>query len=415
MDRNAIAPVDSSALEHARYLAEVIGPRGSTTPQEVHAAEYARQVLDEAGLQPVEETFTSARSAWRPFALASALALMAEVLFLFAGQIGAVLASALMALVLGSVLLELAFQGNPLRWALPKGQSQNVWARLPAAGEIKQRVLLIGHLDTHRTPKLFSTPRWLSLLPLLAPASLGVVTLNTLFFVAGIFFASGWWRSLSMILALVPWWLSVLTFEADYTPYTTGAADNASGAGVVLSLAARLKQQPLQATEVWVLCSGCKEVGGYGAADFFARHRDELRPAGDEHSDKPGSAYCITFDSVGGAGTGPCYLTQESLLSTVHSDAGLVCLADEVAARRPELGAYRLAMAGTYTEGRIAAGAGLRVLTFFNLPKEGYVPHWRQPTDLWTNVDGSVVQNTEQFVWELLQALDQSPGPKIEP
>jgi hypothetical protein len=38
----------STAMTHVRYLAETIGPRGSTTPKEAEAAAYARQVL--AGL-----------------------------------------------------------------------------------------------------------------------------------------------------------------------------------------------------------------------------------------------------------------------------------------------------------------------------------------------------------------------------
>lgn len=75
------------AIDHIRHLAETIGPRGSTTPQEAEAARYAADVLRRLGLEPVTEPFTSARSAWYPYALFSGLALLAEVLFWAAGRI----------------------------------------------------------------------------------------------------------------------------------------------------------------------------------------------------------------------------------------------------------------------------------------------------------------------------------------
>ncbi len=52
-----------SAMDHVRYLAETIGPRGSTTPQEAQAAQYAADVLRRLGLEPTVEPFTSAKSA----------------------------------------------------------------------------------------------------------------------------------------------------------------------------------------------------------------------------------------------------------------------------------------------------------------------------------------------------------------
>ncbi len=405
---------ETLAMKHVYHLAEVIGPRGSGTPQEAWAAEYARQELANAGLQPNLESFTGAPSAWRLYALASAMALMAEALFLFGGQVGAGLASVLMGLVAASALAELTFRDNLLRRVLAAGstlpallrrealpptrpQSQNVWARVAASGEVKQRVLLIAHLDTCRTPRLFSTPRWRRLVPFMIPTSLGAIALLAALFVVGIFSDDARWRALSYVPVLVPWWISVLAFEADYTPYSPGANDNATGVGVVLSLAARLKQSPLQRSEVWVLCSGSKATGGHGAADFLARHCGELGQA----------ANCITVEAVGGAGTSPCYLVQEKLLTAVRGDAGLLRLAGEVATRRPELGAHSGSVANLYTQGRQAARAGLRVLSLLNVQADGTLPAGHQVTDICTTVDEAAVQKTESFVWELLHALDE--------
>ena len=224
----AASEIDSSAMRHARYLADTIGPRGSTTPQEAQAAQYAYQTMEDGGLHPVKEHFISPTSAWRPYALASALALVAEVLFLFGGRIGAVLASGLMLFIGGSVFFEMTFQDNVLRWLLPKAQSQNVWARIPASRQPQQYVVISGHLDSHRTPKVFSSRRWLRMFRWLAPLCLVALAINTLVFIAGAMSPWAGWRSLAFLLGILVWDMSVLTFEADYTPYSPGAVDNLS-------------------------------------------------------------------------------------------------------------------------------------------------------------------------------------------
>ena len=71
-----------NAMEHIRYLTLKIGPRGSTTEAEADAARYAAHELAEMGVTPSTETFSSARSAYYPFALWSGLNLLATLLFL---------------------------------------------------------------------------------------------------------------------------------------------------------------------------------------------------------------------------------------------------------------------------------------------------------------------------------------------
>ena len=64
-----------AALQHIRHLSEAIGPRGSTTPGERRAAEYARDALRRLGIEPRLETFNSGQSTYRPFVLAFGTAL----------------------------------------------------------------------------------------------------------------------------------------------------------------------------------------------------------------------------------------------------------------------------------------------------------------------------------------------------
>lgn len=388
-----------SAMEHIRYLALKIGPRGSTTAAEADAARYTAHVLAETGVTPTTETFSSARSAYYPFALWCGLALLATILFELTGRIGAILALVLSVAALISVLLELAFRPNPLRWLLPKEQTQNTWGRLEPAGEVRQQVVLIGHLDSHRTPLVFSSQSWLKLFHTLIPVGLvASILLIVVYAVVGLGIVDrtplvNW---LALPGALVILGVLLLMIQADFTPFTAGANDNASAAGIILDLAGRLKREPLRHTAVWTLLSGCEEVGCYGAEAFARIHSAALGEA----------PIWLTIDSVGGRGAGVAYLTEETFLLTTKSDPDLVSLADGIAKRRPELDAFQHHFKSGYTEGAIGAKHGFRVLTLLALHRDGALPNWHQTSDVFENVDPGTVERAESFIWELLQGVD---------
>jgi hypothetical protein len=385
-----------SVIDHIQHLSVRIGPRGSTTREETQAAQYAANTLLAAGLNPTIEPFGSARSAWYPYVLFCALALAGELLFWFAGGWGAAGALVLTVIALVSVLLELAFRPNPLRWLLPAGLSQNTWVRVLPSDEVRERVVLLGHLDSHRTPMVFSTERWLKIFGLLVPGALVCSLILALIFGIGTVAPTLTLKWISLPFALVLLAVLGVTLQADLTPYTAGANDNASGAAVVLDLAMRLKAQPLAHTAVWAVLSGCEEVGCYGAEAFARGHKWEL-----------GRPVWITVDTVGGLGAGCAYLTQEAFLLTSKSDPELLELAERVATRHPEFDAYAHRFKGAYTEGAIGAKHGFRVLTLVGHRRDGVLPEWHRPTDVMENVDPETVQRTELFLWELLQELDR--------
>lgn len=384
-----------SSVAHAQYLAETIGPRGSTTSKESQAAQYAVQTLRQAGLEPTLETFRSARSGWWPYALYSGLVLVAVALFLAGGQAGALTALVLTIVSLVSVLLELAFRPNPLRWILPRGESQNVCAQIAPAGPPRQQMVLVGHLDSHRTPLAFSTDAWLQVFRLLVPVGLLSSLVLVALFALALFLSGPPWRWLVLPPMLVLIGLFLLTLQADTTPYTAGANDNATGAGLVLGMAERLARQPLRGTTVWIVLTGCEEVGCYGAEAFARTHQAQLQ-----------GAFWLTVDTVGGEGADPCYLTQETFLQTSRSDPGLIELAKAAAASHPELGARAHRFAGAYTEGAIGAKHGHRVLSFIAVRPDGMVPEWHRPTDVFERIDQEVLGRTEAYIWEVLRAID---------
>lgn len=384
------------AIDHVRYLAETIGPRGSTTEPEARAADYAERLLAGKGLEVNNESFSSARSSWWPYALFSTLMLLAWAFHIFGGRSGAVLALALGVFSVASVLLELSFRQNPLRFLLPKGASRNISARIPSTRPARRQAVLVGHLDTHRTPLVFSSDSWLRFFRLLIP--LGLISSLALLalFTVSIFSNNELGRLLSLPPGAFVAALVILTLQADLTPFTRGANDNASGAGVVLSLAERLAADPLLETEVWVVLTGCEEVGCYGAESFARAHREELE-----------GAIWLTVDTVGGRETILAYLTQETFLLRTKSDLAMLNLADAIASEHPEWGARRHQIAGAFTEGAIGGKFGFPLLTFIALRHDGSVPEWHRPTDVIERIDEQAVARCEAFLSELLARIDK--------
>jgi hypothetical protein len=385
-----------NAIEHVKHLAREIGPRGSTTPQEKAAAEYAAAQLEEAGLDPVTETFRSARSAWLPAGLFWSLMLAAGFLFVGGTRLGTLLSLPIAILAMASILLELTFRPNPLRWLLPKGESQNVWARVHASEEIRDRVVLVAHLDTHRTPLAFSSDRWIRWFERLVPIGMAFAGLQLLILAAGIVWPVPWTRYVVIAPMAVSFGMLGLMLQADFTPFSPGANDNATGVGVVLSLAERFARHPLRYTEVWLVLTGCEEVGSYGADAFLHRHRTELNDAA-----------WISVDTVGSGHGAPVFLAQETFLTTVKSDPKLLQIVREFSMGHPELGAHEIRMKGAYTDSAIGAKYGLRVLTLESHPATGGLSDWHRVTDTVDRVSQECLMNTETLLLGILAQMDQ--------
>ena len=149
----------SAWLERIRILSEEIGPRGPTREGERKAAEYAEAEFQKMGLRPVMESFKSARSIFQPHLIGSLGMLIAFIIFPLGGIATAVIAALLSILVLATELMELGFQNNLYRLILPKGESQNVHAVIPPSGEHTGDLVIVGHLDSQRTPFIFRSPK----------------------------------------------------------------------------------------------------------------------------------------------------------------------------------------------------------------------------------------------------------------
>ncbi len=397
----AIAPgvADLAAVEawyaHITHLARDIGSRGSATPAEAQASEYIRAEFAQAGLRPEGEPFRSGVSAWSHFSLAMALVLAALALYPLAGRASAVLALAIVALALVSTLREVHLLWSPLRLVLPRRESRNVWAAVRPRGAATRCVAVIGHVDSHRTPLLFRSMAWQRVRQVLVPAGFAAMAALFVLFAAGAVVQAQALFLVALAAGAVAALALLLTLQADVTPYTAGANDNATGAGLLPTLAGTLQAQPLSQTEVWLVATGCEEVGCSGAIAFFRRHRRELQ-----------DATVLVVDTVGGPASGPCYLRSEGMVLQHRYDADLLALADAIAAARPELGAYSRRMTEAYTEGLPAMQAGFRALTLCGFTPRGELPHWHQPSDTVEHIDRDVLARNYAFIRELLLRLD---------
>lgn len=387
-------PQVNSWMRHIRVLAEEIGPRGSTMEGERQGHEYCHKTLSGLGLEAQWEPFRSAKSVFHPFLIVSVLMLLAFVLYPLAGQTSATMAALIALATFISALLELSLRDNPLRRMVPKGNSQNVFAVIPPSGETRQDLVLIGHVDSQYTPLIFRSLRWLAMYRIFATSALISFGGMVLIYLVGIFTQWSWIWNVSWIAAIFAVLLLALCVQAVSTPFTQGANDNATAAGMLLTLAEHFRQLPLKNTRVWLVCTGSEEALHDGAIKFFRRHKSELL-----------HPKAVVLESLGCAG--PSWSVGEGIVLPILPAPSLVALAEKVAKTHPELDAYPSRMGGGVTEMSDAIRAGVPAMTLAGLTRKNVLPYWHQTTDTVDKIDPEVLGRNYAFAWHYIQALDE--------
>jgi hypothetical protein len=395
--------MSETALRHVEHFTNVIGPRGSTTPKEQEAHDYCEATLTGLGYEVHRETYNSPTSGWHPYALAEGVMLLAVALFVLMGigpnpQTGALAASGLGLLTLIASFLLITHRPSPLEWFLPTGRSQNVWAVAQPSGEVLERVVLTGHVDTHRSALAMQSPAWWQAYKILTLLlTVADVVLFGLF-LWGMFTPDPLPRTLALYLAILPVIALVFTLQPDFTDFVKGANDNATGAAAVLAVAERLKANPLANTAVYLVNTGCEEVGCMGLDDWIKRHGE---------ADALDASYLV-LDNIGGKGSDVNYVLDETLLLPVAADPDLVALAETVAKENPELGAKPFHYRGLYSEMSMASERGQAALGLLDFdPQTQMPPNFHTRRDDMANIDPAVLERSEQFAWAILQKIDQ--------
>lgn len=380
-------------LEHIRFLSVEIGSRGPTLAGERKGAEYARDQFLRMDLAPVWEPFQSARSIFLPHLIGSLAMLIAFALYPLGGRVTTVISAAVSLLTLVTELLELGFADNLYRRILPKGESQNVHAVIPPAGEHRQDLVLVGHLDTQRTPFIFRTPRHVKAYDNFVTLTFATFIAQVVLYSLAIFIPVPWVWYATIPTAVCAVLLAAICIEADSTPFTAGANDNASAAGMVLALAEHYARSPLQHTCILAVCTGCEEVQHYGMIDFYRRHRGELT-----------NPKAVIFEMLGCAG--PAWLTREGIIVPFLPDPGLLRSIEELSSAHPEWGAYPTKISGGNTEMADAVRFKVPAIALFGQTREGVAPYWHQPQDTFDKMNPAIMEKTWALTTSLIAKID---------
>jgi hypothetical protein len=386
-------PQVATWLAHIRALAVDIGPRGSTREGERKGAEYSQAQFDKMGLTPIWESFKSARSIFQPHFVGSVLMLLAFIVFPLGGRMTAMMAALLSILVLTSELQELGFKDNLYRRILPKSDSQNVHAVIPPSAEHRNDLILVGHLDSQRTPLIFRSPKWVKAYDRFTTLLFVTFILQVALYTLAIVFAWSWIWYATIPTAICAVLLAGMCIQADSTPFTAGANDNATAAGMVLTLAEQFSKNPLQHTRVFAVCTGCEEVQHYGMIDWYKRHRAELK-----------NPRALVFEMLGCAG--PAWMTKEGIIVPFKADAEMVKQMERLASEHPEWGAYEAKISGGNTEMADAVRAKVPAITMFGITREGVAPYWHQMEDTFDKMDPVVMEKTWEMVNTFIRELD---------
>jgi hypothetical protein len=395
MDFNACA---QSARSHIHHLAESIGGRGSCTLQEQQAAEYTAEKLRLLGARQVRvEPFRNPASTYQPYALAFATALLGSLATLVLPGTGSLAFAALLSLLgAWAMLAESDFAPHWARRLVRWRSSQNVIGVLPASQPASRRLVLCAHLDTHRTPIFYSSTTWHKLFSWLVTGAFLSMALGAVGFALAALAGRLELPWLATPAACFQLFALVMCLHADFTPFSPGANDNASGAGLTLALAEALAAHPPLRTEIILLFTGCEEAGAGGMLAFLNAHQDLEQ-----------STFYLILDEVGlGIIT---YNTLDGMILKRRTHPRALQLARRAAAHFSE-GMIRAQVGGAYTDAQPATKRGLPALTVCAVPPPGSPDpsRWHQMGDTPETLSQQTLAQAAAFAWQILQEFDQS-------
>ena len=388
------------ALTYASRLTTEFLGRGSATQKELDAAKFVRDELEKMGVKKVSmQPFYGLRSIWIFFAFVFGIALSGHVAFWLLrvplGELPAVLVSMLFFFGSGFLLYrKFTFQEVYLSKFLPYGKSNNVIGKVPPEKDVKQRVVMIGHLDTHRAVLWYAKDFLLKIYAVISPIVLLGVWVAPLFYLLAALthFRLFAWMGLAIgVLHLMAWFTGM---TADLGVYSPGANDNASAVGTLLALGKRLQEEPLAHTEVWLTFTGCEETGCDGIKAFLDEHEGELK-----------EAFFLDFELVG-IGDRLMYLRTEGVIRKRSIDQQVEALVNEVG-EQFGLSPIEGAGSGAFTEMGVVWERGLKGVCIVAMRENGVLPpEWHRISDVPDNLEVGTLQRTHDFAWLLLKSLD---------
>jgi len=390
------------ALEHATNITLASPGRGSATEAEAQAAEYARGEAEKLGISDIRiQRFNGLRSIWVFMALVFGLALVGHAAYWLLGRVYGDLPTIIIMLVafgLACFILwqKYTYRYYPLRSLLPHGPSQNVLATIPPQDEIKRRVVLVGHLDSHRAVFWWATDFLFKFFVTSSPIAMWGVAVAPVLYLLTMwtgFQPLAWIGAYLAFNHFLGWFTGV---TADLGAYSPGANDNASAMGTLLALAERLKAEPLQHTEITLAFTGCEETGCDGMITLIREEGEKLK-----------DSLFLDFELVG-TGDQIIYLSKEGTLHKKHISADVQALVEE-AGKGFDLQAYGKMPGGTFTETCAVWEYGLKGVTLVAKYKhKNSLPEWHRLSDVPSRLQPETLGRVHEVAWQILQKVDAS-------
>ena len=338
-----------------------------------------------------------------------ALALVGSLLSPSHPTLGAIL----LAIALGSVVIDEITGTSPGRRLTPERASQNVVAGTSndsaEATATKTPLIVTANYDAGRTALVYrdalrrptaylrrvagrSAPGWLgwisiAILWLLAvaivrasahhaPAALGAIQLVP---------------TVALVLALA------LLLEAAAAPYGPAANDNATGTAVALAVLDALSPSTPPNVHLELVLAGAGEGGGIGIRRHLRGRRRELRRA---------NAIVL---GIAPSGAGELhYWRSDGRLIPLGYGRALRELAAAIQKPRAQSGRGE-------TPAFAGRALGLPAIAIGCLDERGLTPRSHQPTDVNTAIDETALENTTQFALVLVDAINASLVAAQEP
>ena len=388
-------------LTHVGMLAQHIGPRPAGSPAEQQARDYIRRVLNNTGFDDAtleELPFSTPDTYGYMFFAPVLLTLLGNGLGAL-GRAGKLLGSA--AGLFSAYHLWQSARANrqPLSAVYPPRalhSTANLIARIPAAQERKQRVVLLGHTDTNKARFTFSPAmkRFMSVLLTLGTLTPGV---NGLAQIAQVLGGDRIAKAVQRLSALgLVAFLPLLLYD-EKEGHIDGANDNATAVACLLGLGAYLKQHPLAHTEVWLAFTGAEETGCLGAHHLLDVYGDQLK-----------EAWFIDFEMVGTHDV--IYVLNHgiSYLGRYEPDAESLRWAMDTSRQHPDLQVHGRPIVIAEEVGALRA-RGYRGICLAGVGADGWLANWHQYSDNFANIEPSGLERAARFALAMMQALDERP------
>lgn len=189
--------------------------------------------------------------------------------------------------LLAVIVFEFAFYCEFTDFLYPEAESANVMARLEPRGEVKRRVIFVGHADASNewTYHYGADGAGGPVMQVMFAAVGGLVVDTALsaiwlvFALGGTDYSSPLWLAFGIVSSLVSAAYLLMRFFENKSVIVDGANDNLSASYVAMAVLKELKEKGgvPEHTEVCCLITGSEEAGLRGANAYARRHLSELK------------------------------------------------------------------------------------------------------------------------------------------